>query len=314
MTENNIRILYITGEGRSGSTLLEQMLAQTETFVATGELRHLWERGIIEDQLCGCTHRFSECSFWNQVMIEAFGGKNGINPKKIISIRRKYEIFQFIPSCILEFLHLYDIDSIQYYLNSVTKLFRAIQKLNENKIIIDSSKNAWQIMLYSLIPNTEVFVLHLVRDSRAVAFSWEKRKQRIEIPGKVEYMRIYKPYQTAWRWLLKRNLFTELLTKRKYNYLRIRYEDLINNPGQLLKSIFLFTKTKIPKLSFIEKGFLNINKISHTVSGNSIRFQRGKVRLQMDNSWKKEMSKIDKFLVTVITWPFLLRYGYFSKH
>ena len=67
-------VLYIGGLGRSGSTLVERLAGQLPGACAVGELVHLWERGITEDERCGCGAPFHQCPFWQQAGKTAFGG------------------------------------------------------------------------------------------------------------------------------------------------------------------------------------------------------------------------------------------------
>ena len=61
-------MVYIAGSGRSGSTILDNILGQIGGWASAGELRFLWERGVLGDRLCGCGERFSVCPFWTQVL------------------------------------------------------------------------------------------------------------------------------------------------------------------------------------------------------------------------------------------------------
>src|SRR2546423_2884961 len=67
-------VAYIGGAGRSGSTILALALGQLPGFVAAGGVRNLSERGLQGNYLCGCGAHFPECTFWDQVGREAFGG------------------------------------------------------------------------------------------------------------------------------------------------------------------------------------------------------------------------------------------------
>jgi len=49
---------------------------------------------------------------------------------------------------------------------------------------------------------------------------------------------------------------------------------------------------------------------NHCLSGNPIRFERGKTKIKLDDEWKREMSFLNRFTSTAITWPYLLYYGY----
>jgi len=47
-------VLFIGGLGRSGSTLLDRMLGRLDDVWSVGELVHLWERGLSQNNRCGC--------------------------------------------------------------------------------------------------------------------------------------------------------------------------------------------------------------------------------------------------------------------
>src|SRR4051794_15439538 len=74
MATETIKVLYIGGYGRSGSTLLVQLLGQIEGFHSVGEMWNIWQQCFTENQLCGCGKPFHECPFWSAVVEEAFGG------------------------------------------------------------------------------------------------------------------------------------------------------------------------------------------------------------------------------------------------
>lgn len=67
-------VLFIGGWGRSGSTLVDRLTGRLDGVVAVGELRDVWQRGVVEDRLCGCGQRFSACPFWQEVGQRAFQG------------------------------------------------------------------------------------------------------------------------------------------------------------------------------------------------------------------------------------------------
>jgi hypothetical protein len=66
--DSGIRILYIAGAGRSGSTLLANILGQVEGFFTAGELISIWERGLIQDRFCGCGVPFHDCEVWTGIL------------------------------------------------------------------------------------------------------------------------------------------------------------------------------------------------------------------------------------------------------
>ena len=68
-----IKILYIGGYSRSGTTLLLRLLGELPGMVAVGELFDVWDRSYRQNQLCGCGTAFHECDFWREVTLKAFG-------------------------------------------------------------------------------------------------------------------------------------------------------------------------------------------------------------------------------------------------
>ncbi|MBT8240919.1 MAG: sulfotransferase, partial [Acidimicrobiia bacterium] len=57
-------VLFIGGLGRSGSTLIERLLNEYPDVFAIGESVHIWERGLRDNELCGCGVPFDRCVFW----------------------------------------------------------------------------------------------------------------------------------------------------------------------------------------------------------------------------------------------------------
>ena len=65
---------YLGGLGRSGTTLLARLLGELRGVCSVGEICHLWERGVRDDERCGCGEQFHDCEFWAAVGKTAFGG------------------------------------------------------------------------------------------------------------------------------------------------------------------------------------------------------------------------------------------------
>ena len=68
------RVLLIVGSGRSGSTLFERALGGVPGVAALGEMVHMWDRAVRDDELCACGQPFGNCPFWTAVGRRAFGG------------------------------------------------------------------------------------------------------------------------------------------------------------------------------------------------------------------------------------------------
>ena len=79
-----VKVLYILGSGRNGSTLLSQLLAGVPGFFAGGEIRSIWTR-LLDNHSCGCGTAFCDCPVWSQVVARALGS---LSEAQVSELRR----------------------------------------------------------------------------------------------------------------------------------------------------------------------------------------------------------------------------------
>lgn len=108
------------------------------------------------------------------------------------------------------------------------------------------------------------------------------------------------------------NLSIASIRYRRGQYLRIRYEDLVSDPSSTLGHVLEFLGERDKSLDFIKNKVVKLD-LNHTVSGNPIRFEQGHMEIRADNEWRNKMDKKDFNLVTFLTWPLLMSYGYLSS-
>ena len=89
-------VLYLGGEGRSGSTLLAAMLGQYGGMMPVGEMRGVWQAATT-DELCGCGTTFSKCAFWSRVGKLAFGGWAHIDVDRMRFLDSQYARHRRLP-------------------------------------------------------------------------------------------------------------------------------------------------------------------------------------------------------------------------
>lgn len=314
ITHDKVKVLYIGGEGRSGSTLLERLLGQIDGFCSIGELTHIWNRSFTENQLCGCGKPFNECEFWKAVVKEAFGGLENIDVEKIKVLMHSLGRPWHIPSLIYSPKRANSRDRIEEYSQIMSKLYRAVQKISGCQFVLDSSKTPQHGFLLKNILDIELYTVHLVRDSRAVAFSWLRKKLKPEIHWKQEYMPRYGLTKTSIEWTVRNGLLQAFKRPNPAHYMFIRYEDLVSTPRELLLKILAQFGGHIslnPDF-FINDHVVNLNT-NHTVAGNPLRFKQGTLEILHDTEWQMKMSEWQKGIVTALTWPLLLKYGYMLR-
>ncbi|SEG99111.1 Sulfotransferase family protein [Nonomuraea solani] len=286
------QVIYLGGLGRSGTTLLERLLGELPGVVALGEVVHLWQRGILAEELCGCGVAFPSCPFWRRVGERAFGGWTRSLAERMLALRHTIDRTRRIA-------RIEHPDLAEY-----ARAYRLLYDAAGAPIVIDSSKHA-SLACCLLATGVDVRIVHVVRDPRAVAHSWSRTVRR---PEDGRPMTRWSPARTALHWSAQ-NAALELLPGRGARVTRVRYEDLLSAPGATLTALALRLGLPEPELPFLEGRTAWLGP-SHTASGNPMRFHVGRVELRRDDSWRSGLREGDRRLVNALTWPLRGRYGY----
>ena len=312
MTGGRVRVLYVGGLGRSGSTLIERLIGQLPGVCPVGELVHLWERGITEGERCGCGQPFRQCPFWQQVGQAAFGGWDEIDLGRIAALRGQLDRNRFIPALAGRKPRPGLRPDLDEYTSYYARLYAAIAEVSGCELVIDSSKHPSLAHCLRWQPDVDLRVLHVIRDSRAVAYSWSRQVRRPDSDGE-SYMTRYSPAVAAGQWNIQNSAF-HLLARLGTPTMRLKYEDVVADPREALHRLASFAG--LPAQA--SYPFLSTDGISswaelggaHTVSGNPMRFATGKIPIRGDERWRSAMAKADKRAVTALTLPLLAGYGY----
>lgn len=300
------KVLYIAAHSRSGSTILDRVLSQVEGGFSVGELRNIWLRSFEENQLCGCNKKFNECGIWKEIIEDT--GIDNEYAKNIYEVSRYVDRFKRIPQILNRSLRGHNFNQMMRMYNEANGvLFGSISKVVEPEFIIDSSKNSSYAMHLMQLDNIDLHIVHLVRDSRAVAYSRLRKKKRPEIHWKDEYMAVTPAYKTAFQWNMMD--YSIGLLKDKCDYTLIRYEDFMENPAKTIEVILNKAGIFNKDLSFVRDRYIKLS-VDHTVSGNPMRFKVGQIELRPDDQWKTKLSSLNKRVVTILTYFRLKKYGY----
>ncbi len=303
------RVLYIAGAGRSGTTLVACMVGQIPGVFPAGEITHIWDRGFLQNQLCGCGAPFRECRFWREVSEEAFGSFAKLDYTELNELRDYTCSLSRLPQLLRPKLRTKSFqEKLDTYSAYLSELYRAIQKVSGCDWIVDSSKFPPEAFILSSIKDVDLSVVHLVRDSNAVAYAWQKWKVRPEIHWTRAYFPRYPALQTAVAWDVF-NLLLSYLGSLGVSYQLIRYEDLVERPRGSIASLCAMIGKGSEELGFIGADYVELGA-NHTLSGNPVRFRTGKLTLKLDSEWQERVPRLQRALVNLVTLPLQRKYGY----
>jgi Sulfotransferase family len=301
--DRSMKVLYIGGTGRSGSTILDQILGQLDGFFAVGELSQIWERGLVSRRKCGCGVPVPDCPVWSPILGRAFGQPWTVDPSRIARLKSSR---RSLSSLVLG-RYMNREGDIEYH-RAVESLYMAVQHETGCRVIVDSSKSPVHAKRLDSFADVDVYFVHLVRDPRATAYSW-LRKRTLPDFGDDRLMLRQSPLETARRWV-RWQLVAELLWRRKADrYLLLKYEDFVREPSGAVKQILRFVGDTASPLPFVGKSAVRLAP-THSVSGNPSRFKTGTVQVRDDREWEHNMQRGHRVFVTALTWPLLRKYGY----
>jgi len=300
-------VIYIAGTGRCGSTLLERVLGEIPGYVNVGELIDLARTMAPENKRCGCGQAFADCPFWTAVGKRAFGGWDSRSLESVSELQgravRRYRTLG-VPGTDNRAARA-DLASLGAWHE---RLYRAIAAESGAACIVDGSKEMGQTLMLAGV-GIDVRTIHLIRDVRGVAFSMSKRHSASQDPANrtdLDWQTTPALAAALWVGTLK---MESLLRRRGIRVARMRYEDLVRQPHEAIEQVLgqLGLPVAPTALSHIGDGRVTLPS-SHGLSGNPNRFRQGEIILRTDEAWREQMSRRDRFIVTLIGLRYLRRY------
>jgi hypothetical protein len=300
------RVLYLGGLGRSGTTLVERLLGELPSVCALGEIVHLWQRDIRDDERCGCGARFSACTFWKRVGDRAFGGWANVDVDRVHALRDSVERTRHIPRLASGQMPM---DEVREYAGFYARVYAAAAEVSGSAVVVDSSKHSALAHVLRWSDAFDLRVVHVVRDARGVAYSWTKTVTRPETDGTDEMTR-YSPGRSALLWNAHNAAFG-LLARRRVAVHRMRYEQFLADPRTALHELADFAGIPVvpDDLAFLGDGHADLG-VGHSAAGNPMRFTVGRLPLRRDDTWTAAMPRAQRRLVGAVCAPMLRAYGY----
>jgi len=275
---SNLSPIFIVGTQRSGTTLLRLILNAHSQISIPEEatfLMPLLKRKYFERPISGSELR----SFVNY-----------------LSLNPQFKLWNYDISSLISSLSQKDTITLRELLD---ELFSSYSRSQGKKIWGDKTPSFFRKIdiLYSLFPNAKF--IHIIRDGRDVFDSWRKMDPSKNNAAVVALDWCYKLFTIE-------KSFVKIPSDKK---ITIRYEDLLENPEQVVKLLCKLIDIKY------ESNMLNFYRTSNKYIGS----HHSKLIFQPINKynrfkWKKTLSLNEAESFTLIAKYYLKKYNYEAKY
>lgn len=310
-----LKVLSVVGAGRSGTTILASILHEVDGVASAGETRWLWERGVGEQRPCGCGSAPLDCPVWSTVIartLESRAGASVGGVDDIVAAQREVARRASYPR-VLRSLTAGRTDwaALEAVREVTRSVYAELAQVTGARLVVDISKRPLDAAVVAGLDGIDHYVLHLVRDPRAVVHSW-RRAKTFTAGGRSRTMRTRGLLSTVRRWT-GNSLAAEALRRRTpaTRWLHIRYEEFAADPRGTVPRILAFLDEH-GEAPFVDESTVLLAP-NHIVAGNPSRFTTGRVSIRVDERWRGAMPRRDQWLTTLLTLPLMLRYGYLGR-
>jgi hypothetical protein len=312
-----IRLVYVASTGRSGSTLLEMLLAAQNPIATMGEL-HLWPHEVSRAGRtlpCGCGMQVTDCPFWKAMRQRVDPLEQ--EPPRIDRFRERHDgghtlRLGKVPGFVAK-RHPRDAQAIATYGANNDQVFRAFAEIFaqfegvEPRWIVDASKDPYRLLWLIESGRFDITVLHVTKDPRAFVFSQGKRlwldpSQRRDIVAR----RIRLAARNSASWLVVNELIATAARRHlsPAKYVHVRYEDLAASPGTVMDRVGAAIGCPIDPGAIHEFR----QRQTHCMAGNPMRHSTSPIFL--DEKWRTGLPGYAQRLVGTMTAPLRPRMGY----
>jgi hypothetical protein len=282
------------------------MLGAVPGCVAVGEICFLAVRALLGRTVCGCGADVRDCPFWGAVLqrfpdverlardlapFEEFGTNRGAWRQLAARLGgghgRRFDAYR----------------------EALRDLYGAVLAVGPWDTIVDSSKFPPYGAILAALEDFDVTVLHLVRDSRGVCYSWTKRQVYAHTPDGVVHMRQHGIMGSLGRWWIY-NVGAWLLGRKAgVDYIRVRYEDFSDDPNGVFLSLCERLEKPLPDGLFVGPRTVRLG-LGHQLAGHPLRFREGDVEIREDLGWQGGLAPAQRLVVKALTFPLSLLFGY----
>lgn len=286
-------VVYIIGDNRSGSTLLDYLLSSHPDAVSVGEVHHLHGHycktgtGKLWNWKCSCANDVRTCIFWSKIIEDISFSKTNFTKFKNPILKNSLFYRSKNKNKLIRTLDEKFDDQGKAIAKTRWKIYKSVQRISGKSLIIDSSKSALEAyFLYKYRQGDIKFIL-LERNIWEVAYSKLTRVQGLSTEIKEFYdikeHSIYKYLVSSYNVLKKNQSIFNIIQKKSNETIikEVKYLNLTTNTKKEIDRLCSFLKTS----SFNPPSKTNQNDIPQHILGGS-RSRNDKKLIKPDKRWK----------------------------
>lgn len=306
-SEAALRIIYIGGWMRSGTTLLCEMVGAFRHVVPVGELSGIW-RAADRDEPCSCGESILACPVWGSAL-RAVEAKHGVSrgdyaewaqrARRVLKSRSAWSLARLSPGEPATWP-----PRVREYVEVMDTLLRSVQDITDAVALVDSSKLAPSYLMDRLLPGVRVDLLHIVRDPRAVANS--ERKTRIRSGPSADLLPPGRSVLQSVLFWSGFNLTVRMFARSVDSYYRLDYASLTRSPDTQLDEIARHLGLQRTAGLTLDAG--------HIAVGNPARLGGPGRSVVPDDSWKVELPRRTSWFVAIASFPARMALGAARPH
>lgn len=270
-------VIYIAGANRSGTTLLEILLAQHAAVVSGGELFYVLKRLQDSTTRCTCGESVSTCSFWWDIAarLNDLARQQGASLSELTAEARNLESRSALDA--------YSNGrgpegmKLDHYAAIQCVLMEAVCRTKPGaSFIVDSSKSedaaAARPVILGRHLGFDIRVVHLVRSPEGVVASILKGTNREYYRGVRSKKRLRGP-RALITWL-RANIAVGKIARQigEDRVIRLRFEDLVARPGETLAKLGAFLGLDVQSIVAATEAN-EIEPVPHMITGNRMRLE-----------------------------------------
>lgn len=299
-----MRLVFIAGWMRSGTTLLAELVGSCPGALAVGELTQMWS-ALDQDKPCSCGQPVSRCPIWGVVAqrVQALYGIGPAGPnsyvefdaliRPVMRTRRLLALRRLARDRPEEFP-----EQVRRFVEVMQTVLEVVSEVSGCQVIVESSKQAAPLVAFRLLTDVPLASLHLVRDPRAVAYSesrqgqWVGVKQEFAPPG-------HSVVRSAALWSTTL-ILCHLAGRKIPGYRLLLYERLAVDPVGTMTSVAAGLGLEPPQ--FVGSHTVCLAP-GHLIDGNPSRFGSRLREIRIDERWRMQQPRTERIAVTFLTAP-----------